>query len=161
MTASVALRPLTAADEPLLAHATLDNLNWSEQRFTEFDLRSRSEFRHYTRLILDRGDFGFVAEHIGEAIGVGWALFLPAGDPGYGFVDESTPEISLWVQQQWRGQGVGKRLLRRLQQEAVSRGIARLSLSVEADNHAKWLYEHEGFVQLSGGDQAGIMVWAS
>lgn len=161
MRGTVATRSLTAADEPLLAHATLGNLNWCEQRFSELDVQSRSDFRHYTRLVPGRGDFGFVAEHAGEAIGAGWAQFLPASDPGYGFVDESTPEISLWVREHWRGQGVGRKLLRLLQQEANNRGIARLSLSVEAGNYAKRLYQCEGFFPLADREQDGVMVWAS
>lgn len=64
----------------------------------------------------------------GERVGVAWALLLPPNDPGYGFLDESTPEISLWVRGDSRGQGVGRILLGRIQQEAIDRGIARLSL---------------------------------
>lgn len=158
MTGNVTTRSLAAADETLLAHATLGNLNWAEQRFTEHDVKRRSDFRHYTQLVLERGDFGFVAEHAGEAIGVAWAQFLPANDPGYGFLDESTPEISLWVREDSRGQGVGTTLLRQLQQEAIERGIARLSLSVEADNCAKQLYSSEGFTQVLGREPDGVMV---
>jgi hypothetical protein len=77
MTRNVITRPLKAEDEPLLAHATLGNLNWSEERFTERDLNSRSEFGHYTQLVFERGDFGFVAECADEVVGVAWALFLP------------------------------------------------------------------------------------
>jgi GNAT superfamily N-acetyltransferase len=161
MTKNVITRTLGAEDEPLLAHATLGNLNWSEERFTERDLKSRSEFGHYTQLVLDRGDFGFVAECVDEVVGVAWALFLPADDPGYGFLDESTPEMSLWVRDDSRGRGVGTRLLRQLQQEAVTRRIARLSLSVEAGNYAKRLYASEGFTQVAGREQDGVMVWVS
>lgn len=159
MTRNVITRPLEAEDEPLLAHATLGTMNWSEARFTERDL-SRPEFRHYTQLVLERGDFGFVAESDDEVVGVAWALFLPADDPGYGFLDESTPELSLWVRHESRGMGVGKRLLRQLQQEAETRRIARLSLSVEADNYAKRLYASQGFTQVAGREVDGVMVWA-
>ena len=154
-------RPLKTEDEPLLAHATLGNLNWSEERFTEQDLKSRPEFGHYTQLVLGRGDFGFVAERADEVVGVVWALFLPADDPGYGFLEDSTPEVSLWVREDSRGRGVGTLLLRQLQQEAATRGIARLSLSVEADNHAKRLYASEGFMQVAGREHDGVMVWVS
>lgn len=61
MTETVTIRPL-AAEEPLLVQATLGNLNWCEQRFTEHDVKNRAEFRHYTQLVLGRGDFGFVGE---------------------------------------------------------------------------------------------------
>ena len=158
MTGTLTTRPLTAADEPVLAQATLGNLNWCGPRFTEYDVTSRPDFRHYTLLVLERGDFGFVAERAAEQIGVAWAQFLPADDPGYGYVDGSTPEISLWTREDSRGQGVGKLLLRRLQQEASHRGIARLSLSVEVGNFARQLYAAEGFVQVAGREADGVMV---
>lgn len=62
MTGQTTIRPLTPGDVHLLVQATLGNLNWQEQRFTEQDVKSRSEFRHYTELDAARGDFGFVAE---------------------------------------------------------------------------------------------------
>lgn len=161
MTGDVTLRPLVSDDEPLLAHATLGNLNWSHERFTEQDLASRTEFGHYTQLVVPRGDFGFVAESADSVCGVGWALLLPAIDAGYGFLDEATPEISLWVRGDFRGRGVGTRLLRRLQQEAIDRDVTRLSLSVEADNRAKRLYASEGFRQLEEGEREGVMVWVA
>ena len=125
MTRNVFTRPLETEDEPLLAHATLGNLNWSEERFTERDLKSRSEFGHYTQLVPERGDFGFVAECADEVVGVAWALFLPADDPGYGFLDEFTPEMSLWVRDDSRGRGVSVMSLRLIVAVGENRGVAR------------------------------------
>lgn len=159
MTDVVDLRPITDDDAPLLVVATAGNLNWSGERFTEADVRTRPEFRHYTQLVPSRGDFGCVAVRVGVPVGVGWALFLPADDPGYGFVDESIPEISLWVRADARGSGVGRTLLRRLQHEAVLRRIPRLSLSVEEGNHAARLYAAEGFVPVVGREDDGVMLW--
>jgi GNAT superfamily N-acetyltransferase len=161
MTANVFVRPLAAVDAPLLARATLGNLNWSEQRFTERDVESQSEFRHYTQPVLERGDFGCVAERTSEVVGVAWALFLPGTDQGYGYLDESTPEVSLWVREDSRGLGVGRLLLRRLQQESIDRGVARLSLSVEAGNYASRLYESHGFTLVPGREDDGVMVWVA
>lgn len=161
MTADLTTRPLAATDAPLLARATLDNLNWSGARFTAHELEHRPEFAHYTQLVPERGDFGFVAARGGEPVGAGWALFLPATDPGYGFLDETTPEISLWVRQDSRGQGVGRALLRRLQQAARERGVARLTLSVEPGNDARRLYVAEGFEPVPGREQDGVMVWVA
>jgi GNAT superfamily N-acetyltransferase len=155
----VDLRPITDGDAPLLVVATAGNVNWSGQRFTGADVRTRPEFRHYTQLVPSRGDFGFVALRSGLQVGVGWALFLPADDPGYGFVDGGTPEISLWVRADARGSGVGRMLLRRLQHEAVLRQIPSLSLSVEEGNHAVHLYATEGFVPVVGREDDGVMLW--
>ncbi len=153
------LRPLMAAENALLAAATLGNLNLCGQRFIAADVRTRSEFAHYTVVDPQRGDFGWVAEVGKGAIGVVWAQFLPPDDPGYGFLAEDTPEVSLWVRGDWRGRGVGRALLRRVQDDARARGVPRLSLSVEADNYAKKLYAAEGFVDVPGRAADGVMAW--
>ena len=70
---------------------------------------------------------------------------LPPHDPGYGFVDEGTPEVSLGVRAEARGRGVGTSLLTALVREAGRRGLAALSLSIEPDNPAVRLYERLGF----------------
>ncbi|GAB2603400.1 hypothetical protein GCM10009696_06050 [Kocuria himachalensis] len=94
-----------------------------------------------------------------DATGVVWAQYLPPGDPGYGFLAEDTPEVSLWVRGNWRGQGVGRALLRQVQDDARARGVPRLSLSVEAGNYAKKLYLVEGFVDVPGRAADGVMAW--
>ena len=125
------------------------------------DVHERAEFAHYTHLDLKRGDFGFAAEKNGRAVGAGWAIFLPAEDAGYGFVNDRTPEVSLWIEAGHRGHGLGRLLLRRVKSEARSRGISHLSLSVEAGNVAKRLYESEGFRDVPGRAPDGVMIWAS
>lgn len=155
-----ATRLLTEADEPVLRVATLGNLNWAEERFTMRDLVDRREFAHYAALVSARGDFGFAAEQNGRTVGVVWVLFLPAEDAGYGFVSDETPELSLWVHAEARGQGVGRSLLRLAKIEARRRGIASVSLSVESGNFARHLYEGEGFRPVHGRERDGVMIWA-
>ena len=69
-------------------------------------------------------------------------------DPGYGFVDSSTPEMGLAVVPDLRGRGAGGTLLRALMEVARSEGFDALSLSVECGNPAVRLYERRGFVRL-------------
>ena len=161
------IRPLLVADGPVLAVATLGNVNWSGERFTAEDVAEQPALRHYCHLVPSRGDFGVVAEEDGEpsgrdggVLGVAWALFLPPEEPGFGFVDASTPELSLWVREGSRGRGVGRLLLRALQQEALRRGVGTLSLSVEEGNRARMLYAAEGFVPVEGREQDGVMSWS-
>ncbi len=153
-------RPLAATDSTLLATATLENLNWSGERFSLLDLETRPEFFHYTLLVPQRGDFGIVAERAGEAAGLVWAQYLPPDDPGYGFLAEDTPEVSVWVKDGWRGRGLGRALLRRAQRGALARSVPRLSLSVEAGNYARKLYRAEGFIDVPGREADGVMVWS-
>jgi GNAT superfamily N-acetyltransferase len=155
----VSFRVLRSTERALLTTATLGNLNWCCERFSRTDVSTRPEFSHYTVLDDRRGDFGRVAEVGGEAIGVVWAQYLPAEGPGYGFVAEDTPEVSLWVRADRRGRGLGRELLRRLQDEARARRVPRISLSVEAENYARRLYLAEGFVEVPGREADGVMVW--
>ncbi|WP_368823107.1 N-acetyltransferase family protein [Kocuria arenosa] len=144
----------------MLATATLGNLNWCRERFSATDVRTRPEFSHYTVVDPQRGDFGWVADAGKDAIGVVWAQYLPPDDPGYGFLAEDTPEVSLWVREDRRGRGMGRALLRRVQDDARARGVPRLSLSVEANNHARKLYLVEGFVDVPGRETDGVMAWS-
>lgn len=153
-------RHLTPADEELLRIATLGNVNWAEERFTMSDVVDRPEFAHYARLDVARGDVGFAAERNGRTIGAVWAVFLPSEDAGYGFVDVRFPELSLWIHDDERGQGVGRSLLRLLKSEARRRGFSGMSLSVEVGNFAKHLYETEGFGDVDGRAHDGVMIWA-
>jgi ribosomal protein S18 acetylase RimI-like enzyme len=126
------------------------------------DVVDRPEFAHYTRLDIGRGDFGFAADREdGKAIGAVWVVFLPAEDAGFGFVDTQIPELSLWVDANERGRGLGRGLLRLLKNEARRRGIRTISLSVEADNVAKRLYEAEGFLDVRGRERDGVMIWTA
>ena len=85
-----------------------------------------------------------------------WALKLPADDPGFGFVSEEIPELSLWVRPDRRNQGIGRLLLRSMADETRRRGVAGLSLSVETGNHARRLYVAEGYIDQP---EAGVMLW--
>ena len=99
------MRELRADDRDLLLEATLCNVNWVEERFTRDDVLTNPYFRHYHDP-WQESDFGYVAENSnGRAIGVVWLRFFTADDPGFGFVDEATPELSIWVAEGERGRG--------------------------------------------------------
>jgi ribosomal protein S18 acetylase RimI-like enzyme len=90
------------------------------------------------------GDFGFVAERAGMAIGAAWARQFSATRHPVFYIDERTPELAIAVREPARGQGVGQALLRALIAEAARRGL-RLCLNVRQDNPAVRLYERLGF----------------
>ncbi len=99
------------------------------------------------------GDVGVVAE-VERPVGAAWWRYFSVDDPGFGFVDAGTPEVSIGVRQGWRGQGVGEQLLHALIGCARLEGVGALSLSVEPDNcTAVRLYRRLGFeiVAAAGG----------
>jgi GNAT superfamily N-acetyltransferase len=104
------------------------------------------------------GDLGLVAEEDGEPLGAIWWRHFDVRAPGYGFVDEATPEISVAVFPAHRGRGIGTALVEAIREEARELGITRLSLSVERDNPALALYERLGFRPVGGEGNALTMV---
>lgn len=112
------------------------------------------EVAHYVEGWGRPGDAAVIAldPDDGTRVGAAWYRMMPPDDPGYGFVDAATPEVSIAVAPDRRGTGVGQTLLRTLMQTARSEGFEALSLSVAQDNPAIKLYQRAGFrkLQLSG-----------
>ncbi len=91
------------------------------------------------------GDTAVIALENGFPVGAAWFRVFGGDEPGYGFVDERTPELAIAVVPSKRGHGVGDELLQALIAKAQAAGYERLSLSVEPGNPARKLYERHGF----------------
>lgn len=107
-----------------------------------------------------RSGFGLVAEQGTRPIGAVWWRYFTADAPGYGFVAQAVPELSVPVERGHRGQGVGT-TLRAAVREARERRIAQLSLSVERDNASVALYARLGFRRRGSTPGAWTMVVGS
>src|SRR5262245_25004748 len=94
----------------------------------------------------NRGDTGFVAVDASTLLPVGaaWVRVFTAGNKGYGYIDDETPELSIAVLPEYRGKGIGTGLLGHLIEEVRLRHRA-LSLSVSSYNPALRLYQRLGF----------------
>ena len=91
------------------------------------------------------GDAGVIALDEGFPVGAAWYRLFRADAPGYGFVDEQTPELAIAVVPSRRGRGFGEELLAALMQRAREEGHPALSLAVHLANPAIRLYERFGF----------------
>ncbi len=97
-----------------------------------------------------RGDTASIALIDGFPVGAAWFRRFTAKQPGYGFVDEETPELAIAVVPNARGKGVGTALLDALLERAREAGHAKISLSVDKHNAgAIRLYEQHGFHQVA------------
>ena len=83
-----------------------------------------------------------------QPAGAAWLRIFDAARPGYGFVDPTTPEVSLAVAYAYRGRGAGSLLLGGLLGRARARSVARASLSVHRENPARSMYERFGFTKI-------------
>ncbi len=105
-----------------------------------------------------RGDAGVIALDQGFPVGAAWYRLFRNDAPGYGFVDEQTPELAIAVVPSRRGRGFGGMLLRALMERAREDGHEALSLAVEHDNPAIGLYDRLGFREVRSEGETAIML---
>jgi ribosomal protein S18 acetylase RimI-like enzyme len=105
------------------------------------------------------GDTAVIALEEGFPVGAAWYRVFPAAEPGYGYVDERTPELAIAVVPSKRGHGIGDALLRALLEKARQAGYPSLSLSVDSQNAgAIRLYERHGFERTADDGDSLTMV---
>jgi ribosomal protein S18 acetylase RimI-like enzyme len=103
------------------------------------------------------GDTVLIAIDEGFPVGAAWYRLFRRDAPGYGFVDEETPELAIAVVPSRRGRGIGESLLEALCERARADGYRALSLSVERENPALVsFYEEHGFDVLEDGDEHSL-----
>jgi GNAT superfamily N-acetyltransferase len=95
------------------------------------------------------GDAGLIAWERGP-VGAAWYRVFTSNEPGFGFVDEQTPELTIAVVPGRRGSGLGGQLLDALLERARAEGHTAISLSAEAENTG--LYERHGFAPVEQKD---------
>ncbi|MGO1385189.1 MAG: GNAT family N-acetyltransferase [Arachnia sp.] len=143
----ITTRLASASDAPFLTEMLAAAASWRpEGPAASIDtVASTPELAHYVSGWPRSGDLGMVAE-LEEPIGAAWLRYFTDMDPGYGFIDAATPELSMGVVARWRSRGVGRRLLQALLSAARREGIPAVSLSVDTDNYARQLYQDLGFI---------------
>jgi ribosomal protein S18 acetylase RimI-like enzyme len=99
------------------------------------------------------GDTVLIAVDDAFPVGAAWYRLFRRDLPGYGFVDEETPELAIAVVPSRRGRGIGEALLEALCDRARQDGYRALSLSVERENPAlRGFYEAHGFAVAGSGE---------
>jgi GNAT superfamily N-acetyltransferase len=103
-----------------------------------------------------KGDAGVMALDGPHAYGAAWYRLFTEDEPGFGFVDEQTPEVTIAVVPSRRGKGAGKELLEALLDRARADGYSSVSLSASSDQQA--YYERFGFERVREDPHAVTMV---
>ncbi|NJO96155.1 MAG: GNAT family N-acetyltransferase [Hyellaceae cyanobacterium CSU_1_1] len=97
------------------------------------------------------GDIGYVAFGDLSPIGAAWLRLWLGEDKGFGYVNDKIPELAIAVLPDFRGQGVGTKLLKQILSTAKTNYPA-ISLSVRANNPVLGLYERTGFIKIPGSE---------
>lgn len=115
----------------------------------------KPELRVYTDDFGSRtGDFCLVADIGGKAVGAVWTRIMD----DYGHVDDETPSFAISLYREYRGNGIGTRLMRSMLALLRERGYRRASLAVQKANYAVRMYKAVGFRTVGENEEEYIMV---
>jgi len=146
----VTLRPVESHDQRFLRDMLRHAYHWRLAEDVE-----RPVYR-YVRNWGRTGDAGVIALEGAHAYGAAWYRLFTPDEPGFGFVDEATPELTIAVVPSRRGKGAGQELLEALLERARADGYTAVSLSTDP-RQVSW-YERFGFERAGETPHAVTMV---
>ncbi len=100
------------------------------------------------------GDVCFVAETDGVIVGAVWVRIMD----DYGHIDDETPSFAISILKEYRGNGIGTELMKRMLEELKPCGYKRASLAVQKKNYAVKMYKNVGFEIVDENQEEYIMV---
>ena len=95
-----------------------------------------------------------VAEIDGKVVGAVWTRIMN----DYGHVDDDTPSFAISLYKDYRGEGIGTAMMRRMLELLKSQGWKKASLAVQKANYAVRMYQAVGFETIDENDEEFIMV---
>lgn len=100
-------------------------------------------------------DHCLVAELGGAVVGAVWVRDMP----DYGHVEAGVPSFAISLRPEYRGQGIGTKLMQAMLCHLRQLGYAKASLSVQKTNYAARMYTKLGFCTIGENDEEYIMVY--
>ncbi|HEY9075523.1 MAG TPA: GNAT family N-acetyltransferase [Anaerolineaceae bacterium] len=138
-------RPLLPSDEPFLWEMLYHALYVPPgQPPYPIEILQKPEIRRYVEGWGRDGDSGYLALVAAQPVGACWLRLFSQSAPGYGFINEETPELSIALLPNFRGQGIGSALMKYTLTHLDNK-IHSVSLSVSATNPAVEMYRRSGF----------------
>ena len=99
-------------------------------------------------------DSCIAAEDNGKVIGAVWTRIMN----DYGHVDNDTPSFAISLYKEYRGQGIGTELMRKMISLLKEQGYKKASLAVQKANYAVKMYKKVGFKIIDENSEEYIMV---
>lgn len=119
------------------------------------DIVEKPELRVYTDDFGTRqGDNCLVAVIDHQIVGAVWTRIMD----DYGHMDDDTPSFAISLYKDYRGQGIGTRLMKEMLSLLKMQGFKKASLAVQKANYAVRMYEKVGFHIVDENDEEYIMV---
>ncbi len=101
-----------------------------------------------------KADHCIVAEDDSKVVGAVWTRIMN----DYGHVNDNTPSFAISLYKEYRGKGIGTRLMERMLELLKENGYKQASLAVQKANYAVKMYEKVGFKTIDENSEEYIMV---
>ena len=119
------------------------------------DIIEKPELKiYYEDFGKDTADHCLVAEDEGKVIGAVWTRIMN----DYGHIDDKTPSFAISLYREYRGRGIGTKLMQEMLNLLKEKGYKRASLAVQKANYAVRMYKKVGFKTVDENDEEYIMV---
>ena len=103
-----------------------------------------------------KGDVCYVAECEGKIIGAVWVRIMN----DYGHVSDDMPSLAISLLPEYRNNGIGTALMKKILSSLRELGYKGVSLSVQKQNYACSMYRKLGFNKIEEKDEEYIMVYS-
>lgn len=100
-----------------------------------------------------KDDICFLAEMDHEIVGAVWIRIMN----DYGHIDDQTPSLAISVKKEYRGLGIGTKLMETMLVSVKHHGYQSVSLSVQKANPAVHLYQRLGFQIIKENEEEYLM----
>ncbi len=101
----------------------------------------------------DRNDNCLVAEYDNKIVGACWTRIMN----DYGHIDNDTPSFAISLYEEYRGKGIGTKLMKAMLKLLKDKGYKKASLSVQKNNYAVKMYKNVGFKIIDENKEEYIM----
>ena len=119
------------------------------------DIIERPELRlYYEDFGSGKADYCIVADDGGKVVGAAWTRIMD----DYGHVDDEIPSFAISLIKEYRGQGIGTRLMKEMLTLLKDKGFKKASLAVQKSNYAVRMYEKVGFKTVDENEEEFIMI---
>ena len=100
-----------------------------------------------------KDDICFLAEMDHDIVGAVWIRIMN----DYGHIDDQTPSLAISVKKEYRGLGIGTKLMETMLVSVKHHGYQSVSLSVQKANPAVHLYQRLGFQIIKENEEEYLM----
>ena len=109
---------------------------------------------YYENFGTGEADYCIVADDDSRVIGEVWTRIMN----DYGHVDDDTPSFAISLYKEYRGQGIGTRMMNEMLALLKEKEYKQASLAVQKANYAVRMYEKVGFKIVDENEEEYIMV---